>query len=215
MKFSDWINRMRHNRGFGVQSPTAFFFVTQVLKEKLPYYAYGQIDRIATQCGTHSKKMCRRLFRVANHLLPKSIIAIGSEATAPLCALAAAASTARVALISTGSPLPQAAAQYLAGRGCSQPHGTTLQQQLQAHTAPHLLFIGRDSDITSALQATLPHACKGTAIIADGIHATPERLRQWEEAVENPQTIVTYDLYSFGILLFDNEKQKQHYTLKM
>ena len=57
MKFSDWINRMRHKRGFGVQSPTAFFFVTQVLKEKLPYYAYGQIDRIATQCGTHSKKM--------------------------------------------------------------------------------------------------------------------------------------------------------------
>ena len=215
MKFSDWINRMRHNRGFGVQSPTAFFFVTQVLKEKLPYYAYGQIDRIATQCGTHSKKMCRRLFRVANHLLPKSIIAIGSEATAPLCALAAAASTARVALIAANSPLPPAAAQYLTGRECHLPHGATLQQQLQAHPAPHLLFIGRNSDITDALQATLPHACKGTAIIADGIHATPERLRQWEEAVENPQTIVTYDLYSFGILLFDNEKQKQHYTLKM
>lgn len=215
IKFSDWINRMRHNRGFGVQSPTAFFFVTQVLKEKLPYYAYGQIDRIAALCGTHSNKMCRRLFRVANYLRPKSIIAIGNGAAAPLCALAAAASSAHVALIATGSPLPPAAAQYLAGRESHLQHGTTLQQQLQAHTAPHLLFIDRESDITSALQATLPHACKGTAIIADGIHTSPERLKQWEKAVKSPQTIVTYDLYSFGILLFDNEKQKQHYTLKM
>ena len=43
-KFGDWINRQRHNRGFGIQSPSTFFFITQVLREKLPYYAYDELD---------------------------------------------------------------------------------------------------------------------------------------------------------------------------
>ena len=50
-RISDWINRQRHNRGYGVQSPSAFFFVTQVLKERLPYYAYPILEEIAKEVG--------------------------------------------------------------------------------------------------------------------------------------------------------------------
>ena len=65
-KPGSWINRKRHNRGFGIQSPSAFFFVTQVLKEKLPYYAYEELDAIAIECGGMNREACRRLFRIAN-----------------------------------------------------------------------------------------------------------------------------------------------------
>lgn len=218
IKFSDLINRLRHNRGFGVQSPSAFFFVTQVLKEKLPYYAYEQIDSIAQESGTHSKKMCRRLFRIANYLQPKSIIAIGTTAKAPLCALSVAASTAQATLISAERRALPAADKFLINRGAHKLHGEEeklLQEYLHAHTPLQLLFIGRDCDIASTLQTALQHICSHTAIIADDIHRTPGRLKQWEEAVNNPQTVVTYDLYSMGLLLFDNKKKKQHYTLLM
>ena len=216
--FGDWINRLRHNRGFGVQSPSAFFFVTQVLKERLPYYAYEQIDSIAQKSGTHSKKMCRRLFRIANYLHPKSIIAIGATAETPLCALTAAASTARATLISAEDTLPPAANKFLTSKGTCIQHGKEeklLQEHLQTESPLQLLFIGRKCDIASTLQTALQHTCSHTAIIADGIHRNPERLKQWQEAVNNPQTVVTYDLYSMGLLLFDNTKKKQHYTLLM
>lgn len=214
LTFSDWINRMRHNRGFGVQSPTAFFFVTQVLKEKLPYYAYKDIDAIARESGTHSKKMCRRLFRIANYLRPKSIIATGTESIAPLCSLAAAASSATVTLIASQATATPAAERYLAARHCKREKN--LQELLQKGDSPlQLLYIGRNCDITSTLATALQHTSNNTAIIADGIHRTDERLQQWEEAVKDPRTKVTYDLYSMGILFFDAEKQKQHYTLKM
>lgn len=218
IKLSDWINRLRHNRGFGVQSPTAFFFVTQVLKEKLPYYAYKEIDEIAESSRTHSKRTCRRLFRIANYLHPISIIAIGTEAVAPLCALAAAASRAELLFITDEKKVTPAANKYLERRGCNCKQGNKselLREHIKGDTPVQLLFIGSDSDIASTLQTTLQHTDNRTAIIIDRIHKNPERLKQWEEAVKSPKTIVTYDLYSFGILFFDNEKQKQHYTLKM
>lgn len=218
LKFSDWINRIRHNRGFGIQSPTAFFFVTQVLKEKLPYYAYKEIDNIAEECGTHSKKMCRRIFRIANYLHPESIIAIGAEATAPLCAIAAAASNAKVFFITEESKATPAAGQFLKTRGCNILQGDKnelLQKHLHTHAPIHLLYIGINSDIASTLQTALLHTDDKTVIIVDDIHKNHKRLKQWEAAVKSPKTIVTYDMYSMGILFFDNAKQKQHYTLKM
>lgn len=218
LKFRDWINRMRHNRGFGMQSPTAFFFVTQVLKEKLPYYAYKDIDHIAKQCGTHSKKWCRRLFRIANYLHPKSIIAMGTDAEAPLCALAAAATTAEAFLITEKKSATATAEEFFANREIHKLCGSTteqLKELLQAGNALQMLFIGKDCDIASTLQIALQHTCNSSAIIIDGIHTSPERLKLWEATVNNPQTIVTYDMYSLGILFFDNEKHKQHYTLKM
>ncbi len=218
LKFSDFINRLRHNRGFGVQSPSAFFFVTQVLKERLPYYAYKDIDRIAQESGVHSKKKCRRLFRIANYLHPKSIIAIGEEAATPLCAIAAAVSTAKITFITSKAATASVAEEHLASRVNKRLSGNArklLQECLKENAPLRLLFIGKDCDITSTLQTALQHTDEHTAIIADGIHQSPLRLRQWQEAVNSPRTIVTYDLYSMGLLLFDSKKQKQHYTLLM
>lgn len=218
LKFSDFINRLRHNRGFGVQSPSAFFFVTQVLKERLPYYAYKDIDRIAQESGVHSKKKCRRLFRIANYLHPKSIIAIGEEAATPLCAIATAVSTAKITFITSKAATASVAEEHLASRVNKRLCGNArklLQECLKENAPLRLLFIGKDCDITSTLQTALQHTDEHTAIIADGIHQSSLRLRQWQEAVNSPRTIVTYDLYNMGLLLFDNKKQKQHYTLLM
>ena len=62
-RISDWINRQRHNRGYGVQSPSSFFFVTQVLKERLPYYAYPILEEIAKE-EKNSAKRLKELFRI-------------------------------------------------------------------------------------------------------------------------------------------------------
>ena len=77
MRIGDWINRKRHNGGYGVQSPSSFFFVTQVLKERLPYYAYPTLDKVVG--GNKARKRhFRELFRVTNYLQPDNCISAGS-----------------------------------------------------------------------------------------------------------------------------------------
>ncbi len=192
LKITDLINRIRHNRGFGVQSPSAFYFVTQVLKEKLPYYAYGEIDKAAKK-SPQGKEYYRRLFRVANYLRPKNIIIAGNNN---------AARTALVAARQNATIIESA-------------NTAQLQQALQGQEEATLIYISNCDNYALTCETAIAHAGTNTAIIVESIHATPQKSLWWEQNIKDPRTIVTYDLYSAGILFFDTEKKKQHYTLKM
>ena len=39
-----WLMRIRHRCGYGVHSPFAFRFLTDVVYERTPYYAYSTLD---------------------------------------------------------------------------------------------------------------------------------------------------------------------------
>jgi hypothetical protein len=197
LKFGDLINRLRHNRGFGVQSPSAFYFVTQVLKEKLPYYAYNEVDAAAKKHGTKKKKYYRRLFRVANYLKPQSIIIVGKESHAARTALAAARQSA---ILASFDDAKEAFLRAITS-------GTL--------PSPLLVYIGECDNYAQACDTAIKKADNNSAIIVEGIHQTAQKAQWWAEVIKSPHCVVTYDLYSAGILLFDKEKPKQHYTLKM
>ena len=218
LKFKELINRLRHNRGFGVQSPSAFYFVTQVLKEKLPYYAYDSIDKISQISDTHSRKYCRRLFRVVNFLHPKSIIVIGSARGAALCSLAAACPSASLHTIDKETKLAREAKETLQHTGCIVHTGdeAKLAKELLLKSGDNkLIYIGDSEQYAQIAQVAIAHATRNTIIIVEQPHKEREKEAWWEQAVLNRATRVTYDLYSAGILFFDDEKQKQHYTLLM
>ena len=215
LKFGDWINRKRHNRGFGIQSPSAFFFITQVLKEKLPYYAYEQLDDIAEECGESSKQKCRQLFRIANYFAPASAIAIASATAA--CAISGARRSIPKQFITDSAEPCAKVIDHLADCGCNNLHGNTLQllkKSLEANKGVGLLYIGSCSNQRELLDAALEHTNKDSIIIVEGIHESKQQFDWWQQAISNPKTIVTYDLYSMGILFFNNERPKQNYTLK-
>lgn len=215
LKFGDWINRKRHNRGFGIQSPSAFFFITQVLKEKLPYYAYEQLDDIAEECGRSSKQNCRQLFRIANYFAPASAIAIASATAA--CAISSARRGIPKQFITDSAEPCAKVIDHLADCGCNNLHGNTLQllkKSLETNKGVGLLYIGSCSNQRELLDAALEHTNKDSVIIVEGIHESKQQFDWWQQAISNPKTIVTYDLYSMGILFFNNERPKQNYTLK-
>ncbi len=60
-----WVSRYRHGKGFGVHSPFAYRLITEVLREKLPYYDW---DRVS---GRHE----RLLYRLACRFRPAEISA--------------------------------------------------------------------------------------------------------------------------------------------
>ena len=255
-RIGDWINRQRHNRGYGIQSPSSFFFVTQVLKERLPYYAYPMLETIATEEGVPAKKL-KELFRITNHHKPANCIAIGSPAAA--CAMTTARPSVvkhcitdncdccekpgvgfwalvvqgiatSIDALSVGLTISEYnfTEALLASYDCQIRNGDLLEQlkiTLEEVGEVGMLYIGRSPQHAELLKEALPYTNENSIIVIEGIHGLNEKLTSaipsddstkawWQTLIDNPATIITYDLYHIGILLFNKERIKQHYTLK-
>lgn len=69
-----WLARVRHRRGYGVHSPFAFDFITNVVYNKERYYAYEQIDKgLRWWQKARVRSVRRLLFRLANFHQPRTI----------------------------------------------------------------------------------------------------------------------------------------------
>lgn len=66
-----WLTRIGHCRGFGIQSPSDYKFVRDVINEQAPYYAY---EELGTGESWEQRKLGQLYLRLANHLQPKTII---------------------------------------------------------------------------------------------------------------------------------------------
>ena len=73
------LGRIGHCRGFGVQSPTDYRFVRNVIIEKAPYYKYEILDHDYPKLDTVTKKMCKLLFRLSNYCQPRQYIDFGQN----------------------------------------------------------------------------------------------------------------------------------------
>ena len=59
----------------------------------------------------------------------------------------------------------------------------------------------------------LPHMPSSGMVVAEGIHHDKVALAAWHNLQADPQTGVTFDLYDYGIALFDHSVHKQHYKV--
>lgn len=66
-----WLSRLPRSCGFGIQSPTDFQFVQDVLRERLPYYAYASLEY---REGRVHRRIGLMVFRIANWRQPGVII---------------------------------------------------------------------------------------------------------------------------------------------
>ena len=65
-----WLYRLNHICGFGIQSPTDYWFVRYVVNERWPYYAYDfLIDK-----DWQTQKLGRLYFRLANWRQPSCML---------------------------------------------------------------------------------------------------------------------------------------------
>ena len=84
------LSRYHRSKGHGIHSPFAFSFVLNVLRCRLPYYAYEEIETLRTLAYSKTKTFWRRpelisvknaklLFRIVNHFNPSTILQIGTN----------------------------------------------------------------------------------------------------------------------------------------
>ncbi len=209
MGLGSWINRKRHNRGFGIQSPSAFFFVTQVLKERRAYYAYAQLDKAIRGNSNYA----REIFRITNHLQPKNCISVGAADAA--CAMLLAKPSVQHHAFLDKAELKTEAGTLLSTNGChiigNMEQFDTIIKELGTIG---MLYIDATESTIPFVHATLPHTDAQSVIVVGGIHRNKRTREWWQKIVSDSATVITYDMYSYGLLFFDKERRKQHYTLK-
>lgn len=84
------LSRRHRSGGFGIHSPFAFNFVLNVLRERLPYYAYDELLSLRNLVATSVKKYKRHpavissknakmLFRITNYFKPHCTLQVGID----------------------------------------------------------------------------------------------------------------------------------------
>ena len=69
-----WLLRFRHRCGYGVHSPFAFHFLTDVVYERTAYYAYATLDAtLPLSLRLRRRKGLHLLLRLANWLQPRTV----------------------------------------------------------------------------------------------------------------------------------------------
>lgn len=76
------IYKIRHHRGHGIHSPFVYGLIHSVIEEKLPYYAYQDIEKLLKNCIAEKAlsvtNVNRMTFRMVNHFRVRRVLEIGS-----------------------------------------------------------------------------------------------------------------------------------------
>ncbi len=191
--------RLRQSLGFGVHSPYIYALLTDVFRERLPYYAYEAIGQLPGESpySFGSFKINRLLFRLVNRFLPDSIIEAGDSDGRSLKSM----SLARKNAVCRNIP---------DGHGFSTEE---LEQTLGDSRQLDFLFISSTNAFREAFEAALPLTGEHSVFIILSIHADKDR-RMWWKAVEHDErTGFTVDLYDIGLVFFDRNHPRRNYRI--
>lgn len=192
-----WLCRMGYSRGFGIHSPTVYAFVRYVVNEHWPYYAYEDLKEKLHGANRTVRSLCRLLFRISNHLQPKDSLII--------------------------DPVHLAMKDYILA-GCKHTNvlewsGSMLQEALKPGAADvsnktfDLVVCSAHLCNRQLREAIFRHTHSLSILVVIGIHANRQNREYWNRLIEDERSAVTLDLYSCGILFFDQTKSKQNYLI--
>ena len=77
-RFFTFLKRIRHCAGFGVQSPTDYAFVREVIYERWPYAQYAELEAHYGDTSSFMLKLSQLLLRVSNYAQASQIGVIGN-----------------------------------------------------------------------------------------------------------------------------------------
>lgn len=216
-----WLRRKRNSLGYGIQSPSDFFFVQHVLREESPYYAYATLGKMEKTYNTcipcYPEATNRLLFRLANHVHPETIVEVGASlsifAMAMACPSAwSIAITPSHTVACAMQPLLKEHPQIKLKKADEMAF---FNQNIQDRGAIGLLHIAHTSFYREIVEAALPYTTDHTLFIIEGIRDDKEKQNWWKELQEDSLTGISYDLGSIGLLFFDRSRHKETYWINL
>lgn len=189
--FSRSIRKIKHRKGFGVHSPFAFSVITEVIEEKLPYYAYRPMQGSYPKSAAVPFKVVTLLYRLANRFGCRNIAILGDEQYASM-------------------PL-----QIVDSRN----HLTKISDALQMSSVQEEKFdmivvnlnpLGDDIALSEWL---LQHSSEDAVIFVKGILPHHALEICWDDFCDHDEVPITMDLYDYGLAIRKPNFFKQHYIV--
>ncbi len=215
-----WCKRFRYRKGYGVHSPFAYGLITDVIYERLPYYAYEELDvwrKGISQKAPHcSERVNRLLMRLVNYHRPSYILEVGTGSGISLCYMAAGKLDAQCVSLCGEEPseeLVDLVDRCRNGNLAIGPEVEVLESELEVIPEIGMLHISHTENYACVLEKVFPYVGEKTLCVIEGIHDTAEKCKWWEQVVADKRTGITFDLYELGLVFFDHKMNKQHYVV--
>ena len=164
-----WLSRINHCRGFGIQSPTDYWFVRYVINEHWPYYRYEELGK---DDDWLTRKLGRLYFRLSNWKQPSVI-------------------------------LSKVYQDYLHA-GCE-----TSEIKKDAVSAD-LIILKMDGDYRANMEYIYNKVKDDAILVVEGIW---KDMAFWREVMDDHRSVVSFDLYYCGIVMFDHKRHKMNYII--
>lgn len=222
----------RHHRsgGFGIHSPFAFSFVRNVLRERLPYYAYDELlhlrDHAAQRAkslprhpGVISFKNAKMLFRIANYFQPSSILHVGlNYGVATAATMLPSSRSTSVIYAPPFHRLPEAqeVLQALEQRIAFSFHlAEAIDSYKQLATGTPFIVVSRidSEDDLNTLIPFIDSALQGEAVIIIRISSGKFLKKLWEHTKNQLQHGHTYTNEKLAVVVSRPNLPLQHFLL--
>lgn len=215
-----WFKRFRYRRGYGVHSPFAFRLITDVVYERLPYYAYEELKQVRRQLpkgsAVYPERVDKLLFRLANRFSPQRVVEVGTGAGLSLCYLSAARLEAQCVSL-CGEDAAGVCGEVVDpcknATVVAEPLMDAFRRELDIEPGVDLLHIAHTADYSQVFEEFLPYAGENSLVVIEGIYETKAKNEWWKQVVADERTGITFDLYDLGLVFFDRQKNKQHYVV--
>ncbi len=179
-----WFKRFRKRKGYGVHSPFAFNFITQVIYEKGVYYNYSLLNQLP-HSKVESDKVIKLLFRLVNFISPHTIL-----------------------YKHRGDDISD-----IFRWAKSDVHILGNVKNSCKLDFVYLEMSYDNKELENILTEIIPIMHKDSILIIYGIGFNKERMEFWSKVISHPNSGISFDLYDLGILFFDHSKNKQDYIV--
>lgn len=217
--FDKGVRKLRHRKGFGVHSPYAYSIITEVIEEKLPYYAYQRMKRSYGEGAPIPLKTAWLLFRLANRVKARRIVEVGADGGYSLLPLILVDSRTRI--FSQGdASRHRMMAERIAWVGQKR-----LDEQVQNIASLSELPDDYQADmlVVNALPSgmsveefnawLLQHMDEQSLIFMRGILPGHPLEQSWDQLCDLDEVSITMDLYDYGLAIRKPRFFKQHYIV--
>lgn len=225
-QIKDYINlgmrKLRNRKGYGVHSPFAFRIITEVIEEKLPFYAYQVMQRLYPANAPLKFKVAALLFRLANRFKARHIVEVGCDGGYTLLPLLMVDSRTQLYTLATSVQEAQTR-QHLAWFR-NELSRVTFIDSLQSETFLQALpSEGIDMIVVNQLPAQMsaPEFAQWVhlnlkpdgVLFVRGIQPGQPHETLWDQVCDNEEIQVTMDLYEYGLAIRRPHFFKQHYVI--
>lgn len=213
-------NHFLNRRGFGIHSPWAYDMITNVIEEKLPYYAYDDLydywEKAPDYLPQYDENIDQMLFRLVNALQPRFILEIGTGAGVSTGYLAAVSRKTPVITLDAPHPAVSEVRENMKAFPQIEYRNGDVLPMLDALTEEgrpiDFVHMAHTAFFREAFDIVLPYLNEKSVVVVEGVRGN-NRKSWFESLAKDSRTGVVITKGSVGMLFFDMKMYKQHYRL--